>query len=47
MKRDIYFFGIARNIKLRIIKDFKKKGYKWCKMFQLHPNITTTQKGTR
>ena len=44
MKRDIYFVGIVRNIKLRIIKDFKKKGYKWSKMFQLQPNIPTTQK---
>ncbi len=31
---DKYFVGIARNLKLGIIKEYNKKGYKWCEMYE-------------
>ncbi|WP_405351582.1 GIY-YIG nuclease family protein [Nonlabens sp. Asnod3-H03] len=34
LKMDKFFVGIARNIKLGIIKEYNKKGHKWCEMYE-------------
>lgn len=34
LKMDKYFVGIARNLKLGIIKEFNKKGHKWCAIYE-------------
>jgi len=34
LEMDKYFVGIARNLKLGIIKEYNKKGSKWCEMYK-------------